>query len=128
MRSKLVLLGLLMTFGSRGATADSMWLGLRGGVGTPTGSFNEIANSGWDVGGTIGWMYSQHSGLGVDVAHHAWSGGPNAKAEAVGGPGAEFAPSALQITACYLRGFPTAGSAFPWLKLGVGTYINEMKV
>jgi hypothetical protein len=105
-----------------------MWLGVRGGAGFPSGNFNEIANSGWDVGGTIGWMYNQHSGLGVDIVHHNWGGGPNAKAEAVGGPGAGFSPSALQVTACYVRGFPTEGSAFPWFKLGIGTYVSEMKV
>jgi len=128
MRPKLVLLGLLMTLGVRAATADSMWLGFRGGVAIPSGNFNEIANSGWDAGGTVGWMYNQHSGLGVDVIHHDWGGGPNPKAEAVGGPGAGFSPSALQITACYLRGFPTEGTAFPWFKLGVGSYASEMKV
>jgi opacity protein-like surface antigen len=42
--------------------------------------------------------------------------------------GLVFAPSALQITACYLREFPTAGMALPWFKLGVGSYISEMKV
>jgi len=106
MRPKLVLLlGFLMVLGHRGAYADSMWLGFRGGVGVPAGNFNEIASSGWDAGGTIGWMYNPHYGLDIDVAHHAWSGGPNPKAGAVGGPGAGFSPSALQITACYLRGF-----------------------
>src|SRR5262252_6947606 len=128
MRPKLVLLGLLMTAGVRSAAAGPMWLGVRGGVGIPSGNFNETANSGWDAGGTVGWMYGQHSGLGVDVIHHGWGGGPNPKAEAVGGPGAGFSPSALQITAFYLRGFPTSGSAFPWIKLGVGNYASEMKV
>lgn len=113
-----------LAFAAGVSRAETNWVGLHGGLAVPTGDFGDVADMGFDVGGSGTWMFSPAWGVGVDVMYYMWSGKDD-----VTPPGGDLSFSAIQAGGHFLYMFHSEGSNFhPWLKGGAGIYNFSAKL
>lgn len=126
MKRSLILLAALGLFGATPVLAakGETWVGLQFGRSVPTGDFTKSAKPGFEGGLVVTHMQSEHTGIGVDVAYHAWPGSDDANAVfvAIFGPGSEVNLHAIQATGHVLYECQTGGMARPYAKGGAGVY------
>jgi len=81
------------------------------GLSMPTGSFDDIANTGWGIGGSIGYGVGRNTMISGGVAFHHF--------------GNEFIDghtNIVPITGSVDYGFNTRGRVRPWISGGLGLY------
>jgi len=81
------------------------------GMSNPTGDFDNAVNTGWGLGGSIGYGIGRNTVLSGGVAYHHF-----------GEDGADGHVSIVPITASVDYGFTTHGSVRPWISGGLGVY------
>lgn len=119
MRWKTAVLGCLacLTITAGAARAETNWVGIFGGLASPTGDMSDAANLGFDIGATGTWMFQPTWGIGADVGYHMFDGKDDLSAI---GDDAKY--DAIQATGHLMVMIPTAGLIRPSLKGGLGVY------
>jgi opacity protein-like surface antigen len=87
------------------------FLRIHTGLSMPTGDFSDIANTGWGIGGSIGYGIGRNTILSGGVAFHHF-----------GDEGIEGHTNIVPITASVDYGFNTRGRVRPWISGGLGVY------
>ena len=143
MKFKAAALCVMFGLGTVGApcAARECWFGLTVGASVPASdmltaseddlAFNEVASSGWDLGGTATFRMSRILGLGLDAGYHSWPGSDflnsnisqNSFAPGGGPVVAEGHWSALQATGHGQVYIPTSGRVRPYFQIGAGMYM-----
>ena len=124
-------MALTAVMASSAGAASNMTFGITGGAAVPTGDFSDVANTGYNFGGTGTVMVNQSWGVGADVAYHMWNGSSDLNTGTqllLGDPSAEWKFSAIQGTGNLQYMIPAQGAVHPWLKGGLGLYDIKAKL
>jgi opacity protein-like surface antigen len=81
------------------------------GISAPTGDFGDIAETGWGIGGSIGYGVGRNTVIGGGVAFHHF-----------GNDVIDGHTNIVPITASVDYGFNTRGRIRPWISGGLGIY------
>ena len=95
----------------RGGMDGRTYLRIHTGLSMPSGDFDNAVNTGWGIGGGIGYGIGRNTMLSGDIAFHHF--------------GAEFTDghvNIVPITASVDYGFNTHGRVRPWISGGLGVY------
>jgi len=95
----------------RGGFEHRTMLRVHMGLSSPSGDFSNAVNTGWGLGGSIGYGIGRNTVLSGGVAYHHF--------------GEDFSDghvSVVPITAALDYGFNTRGRVRPWISGGMGVY------
>ncbi|TMQ61734.1 MAG: porin family protein [Candidatus Eisenbacteria bacterium] len=102
---------------SRGGFEGRTMLRLHAGISTPTGDLDNLVNTGWGLGASLGYGVGRNTVLSWGVAYHHF--------------GEELADGRVAITPVTMSvdyGFSSSGSVRPWVSGGLGLYHVSEKV
>lgn len=94
----------------RGGFEHRTMLRVHMGLSSPTGDFSNAVNSGWGIGGSVGYGIGRNTVLSGGVAYHHFGEDPDGHV------------SIVPITAALDYGFNTRGRVRPWISGGMGVY------
>src|SRR5438132_4598565 len=86
-------------------------LRVHAGLSIPSGDFDNVVNTGWGIGGSVGYGVGRNTVLSGGVAYHHFGD------EAVDGH-----TTIVPITASVDYGFNSRGRVRPWISGGLGVY------
>jgi opacity protein-like surface antigen len=101
---------------SRGGFEGRTMLRFHGGISGPTGDFGDAVDTGWGLGGSIGYGIGRNTVLSWGIAYHRFG-------EDFGGdPDFDGHVGITPITMAVDYGFSSRGKVRPWISGGIGLY------
>ncbi len=125
MKLKSALLAMtLFALGAGVANASTWYVGGTGGAGIPTGTYGDVAATGWNAGATVTNVVNDKWGFGADLGYHSWNASKDYQKtlETTYGTGTEWKWSAVEATAHAMYRIPTQSNAKPYAQVGTGLY------
>ena len=101
----------------RGGFEGRTMLRFHAGISAPTGDLDNIVNTGWGLGASLGYGIGRNTLLSWGVAYHRF--------------GEEFSDGRVAITPVTMSvdyGFSSSGSVRPWVSGGLGLYHVSEKI
>lgn len=112
------------------AAASSTWIGVNGGVGLPLGDFADLADTGFQIGGSAEVEVSPMWSVGGEIGFMSFGGDSDVEdvLSFFYGESVDVSFRLIPITAIARLNFPTESNVQPFLRGGVGAYMGTSKI